>query len=101
MTDDGTASSSAGLSAAELVALVQAAGGLDPVASQLAVGAEAWGLIQVWYAWQAGGGRFPAFGVPAVSGLFGVPVALDPGLDPYGWMMLDRDGRVMGSGRLG
>jgi len=100
LSDDGMARSTAGLSVAEVVALAREAGGGRPVAAQLKVGAEAWSQIQVWSALRAGSGQYFVWSLPKVTGLFGVPVVLDPELDPYRWMMLDSDGREMAGGRL-
>jgi hypothetical protein len=85
---------------ARVVALTHAAGGRESTAKQLTVGSAAWAFIQTRYAEHAGGGQHSALGLPPVSALFGVPVVLDPGSDPWSWQLLDHDGAEMAAGRI-
>jgi len=67
-------------------------------------GTAAWETLRAWCKqrdpvdspWRPAGTPPPA---PPTSGtLYGIPAALDACLHPYGWLMLDADGGVIGAG---
>lgn len=86
---------------AAMVALAHAAGGSEPVAARLTVGSVAWALLQSWYTRLAmPTGPSLAGSMPTPAAVFGVPIVLDPGADPWSWQLTDRDGAEMAAGRI-